>query len=234
MWQPWNAPVCLIQHCQRNNPLIRRENMPKCWHAAVCVGHIPRHNEKNNSYKGTQWDVPNLCCYSARNSGRKRWGIIWNGTSTSTSRTPVLHFPMLSPPESRVWGITGKTEHWGHPHLSHWRHPRRQGVVLEVPPWYSFHQMNSKELKGSEKWYHKPLAAGESFLSVVLPFSCCWGQTSGQSNVIKRKFHFGSQFEGAFHHGREGRWSHCVHSQQAERGEHWWLAHIILFIQSGT
>lgn len=70
-------------------------------------------------------------------------------------------------------------------------------------------QFPSNELQGAlrlREMIPKSPAAGESFLPVVvLPFSYCWGQTSGQSNVIKRKFHFGSQFEGAFHHGREGR-----------------------------
>lgn len=31
----------------------------------------------------------------------------------------------------------------------------------------------------------------------------------------------------------QGSWSHCVHSEEAERDEGWCSAHFLLFIQSG-
>lgn len=32
----------------------------------------------------------------------------------------------------------------------------------------------------------------------------------------------------------KGSWAHCIHSKEAEKGEWWCFAYVVLFIQSGT
>ena len=50
--------------------------------------------------------------------------------------------------------------------------------------------------------------------------------------------HFGSQFAGTVHHGKgrmaetEASWSHCIHSQEAERDERWGSAQLFPFAQT--
>lgn len=77
--------------------------------------------------------------------------------------------------------------------------------------------------------------------SVSVTFSHCFGKMSVKNNN-EGKAYFSTQFEGTAYHGERdnmvagtcGSYSHCIHSQRAERDERWYPGYFRFFIQSGS